>query len=54
MSIINDIKKVTSPRHCRVTNSLGVYDAYKYIRKINGLIQVSLYQNMIFILLLER
>lgn len=33
MSIINDIKKVTSPRHCRVTNSLGVYDAYKYIRK---------------------
>ena len=27
------IRKVNMPRHYSVNNSLGVYDAYKYIRK---------------------
>lgn len=30
---ITDIKKVTGPRHHKVNNSLGVYDAYRWYRK---------------------
>ena len=30
---LNFIKKVNEPRKHKVNNSLGVYDAYKFLRK---------------------
>lgn len=30
---VNSIKKVNEPRKHKVTNSIGVYSAYKFIRK---------------------
>lgn len=32
-SFLNSIKKVNEPRKHKVNNSLGVYDAYKFLRK---------------------
>lgn len=33
VDFLNSVKKVNEPRKHKVNNSLGVYDAYKYLRK---------------------
>ena len=33
VDFLNSIKKVNEPRKYKVNNSLGVYDAYKFLRK---------------------
>ena len=35
IDFLNSIKKVNEPRKYKVNNSLGVYDAYKFLRKRN-------------------
>ena len=45
IEFINEIKKVHEPRVHKITNSYGVYDAFKYYRKIDLHTKNLFYQN---------